>query len=242
VAVPRFGYAATSASGWRFAPPCCAGLRATHQFLQRSWRVCWRSCASSSIALTLPSNGHPTAGHTGSLRHGQPRRWLPLMSNVRPRMCLQKCLGNGSAISRHRDTPLRPKPRGSGASSCGQCGQHGEKTTVSRPAHPRRLRTHSAWGVRPAAATGRMVERRSPECSRSAMLTRSSATSSRSMRLSTQPGRGAVFGGVRERPACSPRPSKARRRHVHLGSSASLLLSARSVRCAQGRIDAHESS
>jgi len=43
--VSRFGYAATSVSCWRFAPPCCAGqsvsefggvakLRATHQFLQ----------------------------------------------------------------------------------------------------------------------------------------------------------------------------------------------------------------
>jgi len=48
VAGPRFGYAATSVSGWRVAPPCCAGqsvsgfggvakLRATHQFLQESW-------------------------------------------------------------------------------------------------------------------------------------------------------------------------------------------------------------
>jgi len=50
------------------------------------------SCASSNIALTLPSKGRPTAGHTASLRHGQPRRWPPLMSNVRgpenPRPCL----------------------------------------------------------------------------------------------------------------------------------------------------------
>ena len=37
---------------------------------KRVGRVCWQSCALSSIALTLPSNGHPTAGHTGSLRHG----------------------------------------------------------------------------------------------------------------------------------------------------------------------------
>jgi len=119
VAGPRFGYAATSVSCWRFAPPCCAGqsvsgfggvaklrashqflqkelatcsgnrvphrtshepfhsncdgqsisgygglarLRATHQFLQRSWRVCSQSCSSSSIALTLPSNGQSQAG------------------------------------------------------------------------------------------------------------------------------------------------------------------------------------
>jgi hypothetical protein len=36
--------------------------------------------------LTLPSNGHPTAGHTDSLRQGQSRRWLPLMSHVRAQM------------------------------------------------------------------------------------------------------------------------------------------------------------
>jgi len=42
-----------------------------------------RSGAPSTSALTLPSKGRPTAGHTGSLRHGQPRRWPPLMSNVR---------------------------------------------------------------------------------------------------------------------------------------------------------------
>jgi len=42
-----------------------------------------RSGAPSTSALTLPSKGRPTAGHTASLRHGQPRRWPPLMSNVR---------------------------------------------------------------------------------------------------------------------------------------------------------------
>jgi len=46
-----------------------------------------RSGAPSTSALTLPSKGRPTAGHTGSLRHGQPRRWPPLMSNVRHCRC-----------------------------------------------------------------------------------------------------------------------------------------------------------
>jgi len=70
------------------------------------------SGAPSTSALTLPSKGRPTAGHTGSLRHGQPRRWPPLMSNVRPRRCPQNHLGNGGAIPRHRSTPLRPMPHG----------------------------------------------------------------------------------------------------------------------------------
>jgi hypothetical protein len=34
--------------------------------------------------LTLPSNGHTTAGHNVSLRQGWSRRCVPLMSNVRP--------------------------------------------------------------------------------------------------------------------------------------------------------------
>jgi len=88
---------------------------------------------------------------------------------------------------------------GSGASSYGQCRGHGDEDHSLLPAHPRKHRTHSACGVRTAAATGRVVERRSPECSCSTLLTRSSAISSRSMRLSTQTRRGApVFGGVRE--------------------------------------------
>ena len=36
-------------------------------------------------ALTLPSNGHTTAGHNVSLRQEWCRRCVPLMSNVRPR-------------------------------------------------------------------------------------------------------------------------------------------------------------
>ncbi len=43
------------------------------------------SSGSSVVRLTLPSNGHTTAGHNVSLRQGWCRRCVPLMSNVRRR-------------------------------------------------------------------------------------------------------------------------------------------------------------
>jgi hypothetical protein len=44
----------------------------------------------SPTGLTLPSNGHTTAGHNLSLRQGWCRRCVPLMSNVRG--CMSMCV------------------------------------------------------------------------------------------------------------------------------------------------------
>jgi len=41
-------------------------------------------CFCRTAGLTLPSNGHTTAGHNVPLRQGWSRRCVPLMSNVRP--------------------------------------------------------------------------------------------------------------------------------------------------------------
>ena len=57
---------------WAAAPDSGQGSSSS----KRVGRVCWPSCASSSIALTLPSRGRPQASFA-CLRP-------PLMSNVRP--------------------------------------------------------------------------------------------------------------------------------------------------------------
>jgi hypothetical protein len=82
-AVSQWSWRRYHASGNAQVPPRNPVALCSSSTRPRSSRS--RSCASSSIALTLPSKGRPTAGHTASLRHGQPRRWPPLMSNVRAR-------------------------------------------------------------------------------------------------------------------------------------------------------------
>jgi len=92
--------------------------------------------SSPRRGLTLPSKGRPTAGHTASLRHGQPRRWPPLMSNVR------RPQRDGSSFRREcRDPSLRlgsaglPQP----------CASSWRRAVKTRPTGcPSRLRWRSA--------------------------------------------------------------------------------------------------
>ena len=69
------------------APAWSARSRSQWCRFHRSGRVVVASAIHErrQRGLTLPSRGHATAGHIGSLRQGQSRRCMPLMSNVRPR-------------------------------------------------------------------------------------------------------------------------------------------------------------
>jgi hypothetical protein len=114
---PRFGQAATSVSCWRSAPPCCAGQSVSsvggsprfgyalplsqknRPTCSQSKRPSSRTCTATESALTLPSSGHPTAGHVVTLRQGQPRRWLPLMSNVRAPQPMRSASLRGRAVA-----------------------------------------------------------------------------------------------------------------------------------------------
>jgi len=66
----------------------------------REWPAT-QAVAARSWGLTLPSNGHTTAGHNASLRQGWSRRCVPLMSNVRPANA-RTCFGIVCGCVMHR--------------------------------------------------------------------------------------------------------------------------------------------
>ena len=100
-AVSQWTWGRCHASGNAQVPPRRPVALCSLSAKPRRSRLRSRPCASSSSALTLPSKGRPTAGHTGSLRHGQPRRWPPLMSNVR-RLTTSVSLWHPANHPRHR--------------------------------------------------------------------------------------------------------------------------------------------
>jgi hypothetical protein len=104
----RFGHAATSVSGWRFAPPCCAGqsvsglgaLPGSGQFTSFSKRVGrapWQSRPSSNIARALQSN---YAGQSSVVMGALPdSEQLTSSSKGVGRVCWQSCASSSIALT-----------------------------------------------------------------------------------------------------------------------------------------------
>jgi hypothetical protein len=121
-------------------------------------RVCWKRAyreviilgqlilcpALRSRGLTLRSSGQPTAGGVCLLCRRWSRRWLPLISNVRPRL---NTASSSAVLLRASHALSREMPIAAGAPPFGRCGQ-------ALSALPRRVRSGPSVLRRPAYGRG----------------------------------------------------------------------------------------